>query len=202
MKPFYFFLITLFISLSSFSQPFEGGFFAGVSASQVDGDTYAGYNKLGLTAGGYISGDIKRNRNLKWKAELRYIQKGAFKKTSLENPDYYRLAIHYVEIPFLLQFYFQDKLYLEAGFSPDVYLFHREEDEYGEISTENGPEYHRFGVNAHAGIGYFITDQIILGIRNSYSVIPMREHASGQTYLLNRGQYNNVLGLSLYYHFK
>jgi opacity protein-like surface antigen len=187
-------------SIAAYSQPFEGGFFGGMSASQVDGDTYSGFNKVGLTAGGYVSSEF--NRQWKWKAELRYIQKGAFKKTSIENPDYYRLAIHYVEIPFMIQYFLNDQLFFEAGLAPDVYLFHNEEDEFGDIPGDEGPAYHRFGLNAGAGLGYFITDNIIAGIRNSYSVIPMRDHASGQTYLLNRGQYNNVLALSLYYHFR
>ena len=194
--------ILLLFSLPAFSQPFEGGFFAGLTASQVDGDTYAGYNKLGITAGGYISRNLGRSRNAGWKAELRYIQKGAFKKTSLENPDYYRLTIHYVEIPLLYTYVFHDKIQMEGGLSPDVYLSHKEEDEYSVIPADEGPGYHRFGLNAIAGAGYWITEQILLGIRYSYSVIPMRDHASGQTYLLNRGQYNNVLGFSMYYHFR
>jgi len=193
-------IILLFLlPLSSFSQPFSGGFFAGMSASQVDGDTYAGYNKIGLTAGGYISSEF--NRSWKWKTELRYIQKGAVKKNTIEDPDYYRLAIHYVEVPFMVQYYINEQLYLEAGLAPDIYLFHKEEDEIGDIPSNEGPAYHRFGLNAGAGVGYFITENIIIGLRNSYSAIPMRDHASGQTYLLNRGQYNNVLAISLYYHF-
>lgn len=190
----------LSISFASFAQPFEGGFFAGMSASQVDGDTYSGFNKIGLTAGAYIGSDI--NRQWKWKAELRYIQRGAFKKTSVDDPDYYRLTIHYVEIPFIIQYFVNDPLFLEIGLVPDIYMFHKEEDEYGDIPVEEGPAYHRFGLNAAAGIGYFITDAIIIGLRYTYSAIPMRDHASGQTYLLNRGQYNNVLAVSLYYHFR
>ncbi len=192
--------VSIFISTPLWAQPFEGGFFAGLSTSQVDGDTYSGFDKLGITAGGYINSEI--NREWEWKAELRYIQKGAFKGTSLQNPDYYRLVIHYVEIPLLMQYYISDDLFLEAGLAPDVYLGHKEEDESGIIPGPEGPAYHRFGLNATAGGGYFITDRLVAGIRYTYSVIPMRDHASGQTYLLNRGQYNNVLALSFYYHFE
>jgi opacity protein-like surface antigen len=195
------FLTTIFllVILQAYGQTFEGGFFGGLSASQVDGDTYSGFDKLGITAGGYISNEI--NRDWSWKAELRYIQKGAFKGTSLENPDYYRLVIHYVEIPLLAQYIIDDRFYLEGGLAPDVYLYHKEEDENGDIPKQEGPDYHRFGLNAIAGGGYFINENLIIGARYTYSAIPMRDHASGQTYLLNRGQYNNVLALTLYYHF-
>lgn len=195
-------LLVFFIlapSAQSFSQPFSGGFFAGMSASQVDGDTYSGYNKAGITAGGYVGRDI--SRNLSWVAELRYIQKGAFKKVSVANPDYYRLAIHYVELPIMLRYFINDNLYIEGGLSPDVYMFHNEEDEFGDVPRDEGPDYHRFGLNAGGGAGYLISDRLGIALRNSYSVIPMRDHASGQTWLLNRGQYNNVLSVALYLHF-
>lgn len=200
MKKTFLLAFSLFASLSLWSQPFEGGFFAGFSASQVDGDTYSGFDKFGITAGAYINREI--NREWEWKAELRYIQKGAYKGTSVENPDFYRLAIHYVEIPIVIQYYINDEFFLEAGLAPDVYLTHKEEDEHGIIPERESPNHHRFGLNATAGGGYWINDHLNAGIRYSYSAIPMRDHASGQTYLLNRGQYNNVLSLSLYYHFE
>ena len=182
------------------AQPFEGGFFAGVSASQVDGDTYSGFDKLGLTGGAYIARDISRNSN--WKAELRYIQRGSYKKNTEQDPTLYKLTLHYVEIPLIYQYSVNKKVKPDGGLSPEVYLFHKEENEYGELRAEDYPAFHRFGLGANFGANYYITDRLIAGIRYTYSIIPIREHASGQTYMLNRGQYSNVLSFSFYYHFK
>ena len=192
-------LSTFLFTQNILAQTFEGGFFAGLSASQVDGDTYSGFNKAGLTAGGYISAELTRNSG--WKAELRYIQKGAYKKNTEQDPTLYKLTIHYIEIPLMYQYWINDRIILEGGFSPDIYLGHKEENEIGELEGEERPDYHRFSIGANAGVAYKITDNIIAGARYTYSIIPIRDHASGQTYLLNRGQYNNVVSFSLYYHF-
>ena len=193
-------ILLLFLFDISYAQPFEGGFFGGVTFSQVDGDTYGGFNKMGISAGGYITKEINRKSN--WKAELRYIQKGAYSKPTEENPALYKLIIHYVEIPLMYQYHINKEIILDAGISPDIYIFHKEETQDGEDPPEDGPAYHRFGLNGNIGIYYALNEKLSVGARQSYSLIPMRDHASGQTYLLNRGQYNSVISFTLYYHFK
>ncbi len=199
MKIFSSFLVLFALATTiSMAQPFGGGFFAGISASQVDGDTYAGYNKLGLTAGAYILRDI--SRKLDWKMELRYIQKGAYHKGPEQNPSLYKLTVHYVELPVMLQYRFQDKILFDAGLAPGVFLFYREEDENGEFPGDN--PFHRISLDAFAGANYALTDHLIAGLRYSYSVIPIRDHPSGQTYRLNHGQYSNMFSFTLYYQFE
>ncbi len=197
-------LLTILLSLSiispCFPQLFEGGFFAGFTASQIDGDTYSGYNKPGITAGAYISRDLQNQLN--WKAELRYTQRGAYNKGNIQNPSLYKLTLHYIELPLILQYEALNKVILEIGLSPELYLFHREEDEYGVLRQEDYPEFHPMGIGGLAGVNYKLTNHIIAGTRYCYSIIPIRDHASGQTYLLNRGQYSNVISLNLFYHFK
>ncbi len=200
MKHFITIFCLLFISSLAHSQVFEGGFFFGMTASQVDGDTYGGFNKMGLNAGGYITKEISRRAN--WKAEIRYVQKGAYNGPTNENPSLYKLLIHYVEIPLMYQYHINDKVIVDAGISPDIYLYHKEEDEYEIKDPDDGPAYHRLGLNGNIGVYYSLTDRLIAGARQSYSLIPMRDHASGQTYLLNRGQYNNVISFTFYYHFE
>ncbi len=43
------------------AQEFNAGIFGGVTASQVDGDSYGGYNKLGFTAGVFVNREIDNN---------------------------------------------------------------------------------------------------------------------------------------------
>jgi hypothetical protein len=195
-------LIFLFIiiSFSSYSQQFEGGFFAGVSASQIDGDTFSGYNKGGFTAGAYITREITRNIN--WKTEIRYIMKGSNSNYSEENPVYYKTTLHYAEIPLLAQYFFKGKAFFEAGLVPEILLASKEEDESGPPPSYYILPFHRFSLEATAGMGYFLTKNIAAGFRFNYSILPCRDHASGQTFLANRGQYNNVVSFSVYYHFK
>ena len=182
------------------AQPFSGGFFAGVSFSQVDGDTYAGYHKPGLTAGAYIT--RKFNLRTGWKAELRYIQKGAYNKGPASDPSFYKLTLHYVELPLMVQYFVNEHVILDAGLAPEVYIFHREENQDGELREQDYPPFHHFGLGADGGVYYKFNEHIITGARYSYSLLPIRQHASGQTYHLNRGQYSNVLSFTLYYEIK
>jgi len=193
------FLLFISIPLLSFSQQFEGGFFGGISASQVDGDRFSGYNKVGLTAGAYATRKI--NRKLDWKTEIRYIQKGAYKKNTETDPTMFRTSLHYAEIPLLLQYFYNKKVFLEGGLVPEILLASREENEDGIIPSGQSLPFHRFAIEGTAGAGYFFTRSMAAGFRYTYSILTARDHASGQTYLLNRGQYNNVLSFTIYYHF-
>jgi len=40
---------------------------------------------------------------------------------------------------------------------------------------------------------------VAVHFRFNYSILPIRAHPSGQSYLLNQGHYSNVLSIALYY---
>jgi hypothetical protein len=98
----YLIFISLYLFLGAIkgsSQIFEGGFILGMTASQVDGDTYSGFDKIGLTSGAYIQMEISDNSALKM--ELRYTQRGAYNKQDDQNPGFYKLNLHYGELPLM-----------------------------------------------------------------------------------------------------
>jgi hypothetical protein len=185
-------------SQALFSQQFEGGFFAGITASQIDGDLLSGYNKLGLSAGAYFTRSI--NRKIIYKSELRYIQKGARTKNTVSTQSILNTTLHYTEFPLILQYYFNKKLFAEAGLVPEILLFARREEDG--LPVDNiSPHFHRFTVEGTTGAGYFFTDNLAAGFRYSYSLLPARNHFAGQTYRFNRGEYNNIICFTFYYHF-
>ena len=192
--------ITLIFTLPSFSQNFEGGFFAGFCASQIDGDSFSGYNKAGITAGAYVTRKI--NTNISWKSEIRYIQKGAYKKNTELDNTMFKTSLHYAEIPLMLQYFYNEKVFLEAGLVPEILMASKEENQDGIIPSDQSLPFHRFSIEGTAGAGYFLTDNLAAGFRYTYSLLTARDHASGQTYMLNRGQYNNVLSFTIYYLFR
>ena len=49
----------------------------------------------------------------------------------------------------MYQFHIKKEIIVDAGISPDIYLFHKEEDEYDVIDQADGPAYHRFGLNGN-----------------------------------------------------
>lgn len=200
MKPRQYYLILygiFLISLPLGAQEFKGGAVAGLTASQVDGDTFSGFDKLGFTAGAYVYRML--GRQVSAQMEIRYTMKGATDKGSPDDPNFYLLVLHYAELPLALKYHYQEKVILEAGLSPDYTVTYREEDETGILPEEEYKPFHKFGLSAFAGIGYRFLDRFTAAVRYSYSAIPIRPHSSGQTYLLNRGQYNNVLLFSIYF---
>ena len=62
-------VLTALTCSKTFSQPFNAGLIAGATISQVDGDTYYGYNQLGWTAGAYVN--LPVSEHFAAQAELR-----------------------------------------------------------------------------------------------------------------------------------
>ena len=81
---------------------FDGGPVAGINASQVQGDDYTGFNKLGLSGGAFI--DI-RNPDNYWgiRLEMHYAEKGSRRGGDPEvGTTTIELRMNYIDIPVLL----------------------------------------------------------------------------------------------------
>jgi hypothetical protein len=192
-----FLVFLLFVPLFAFSQYFKGGVVAGLSASQVDGDTYFGFNKLGLLGGGWVRWMF--TDDVSGQLELRYIMKGAYAVDNVNKPYYlYKLVLHYVDVPVIINYHYRERVLFQLGLSPEFLVLNREYDANG-VTPEDAPPFHLLNLSAIGGISYVFLERFAANVRYNYSVLPIRAHASGQTYLLNRGQYNNVLTFSIYY---
>ena len=193
-----------------FAQQFQAGILSGISTSQVDGDTYAGYNKLGFTAGGFISTKISSKG--KWNAsfELNYIQKGSRKNPHPDKGDYtsYKLKLNYIEVPILLTYSFttidslggrsQERHFsLEGGLAFAVLVHSEEEDMGGPVF--NASSFQKYDYSAIVGLNYFITKHIGFNVRTEYSVSPVRKGGTSSYYynwthnFLKPGFYNNLI---------
>ncbi len=194
----YILLILLLYPLTFFAtaQNFEGGALLGLTASQIDGDDYKGYNKVGLQGGAWVKRMF--TYTVGGQMEIRYVQKGAFKKPSANDPTYRKTGLHYVDIPLMAQFFYNEDVVFELGIGPEVLITARAQDEYGQIDIRD-PQYYRFTMSAIVGIGYRFLDVMSVNFRFNYSVLPIRPHESGQSYLLNNGKYSNVLSIALYW---
>lgn len=198
-------LLLIFFPLSLFSQRFNGGILAGGVISQVDGDTWSGYNKFGFLAGGYVT--LRLSPHSSFQMEMEYIQKGSRKNNDLEKDDFnsYLLRLHYLEIPVLYQFTFAKRFAAEAGPAMDVLLgSYEEKDGIPDPPTEPLREVTLSGI---LGLSAYLTTHLKAGFRFNYSLISIRNTdppypASYRKILFEWGQYNNVLSLSLSWDFK
>ncbi len=196
MKHFLFIFLLSALSVIVSSQNFEGGVLLGLTASQIDGDDYRGYNKVGLQGGGWVRRMF--TYTLSGQMEIRYVQKGALKTNTVDDPTYYRMALHYIDIPLMAQYVYNENVVFELGIGPEVLMTAKAKDEYGDAQIAD-PKHYRFTMSAIAGVGYRFLEVYSIHFRFNYSVLPIQAHSSGQSYLLNQGKYSNVLSFALYY---
>ncbi len=201
--------IVLFIlmccPLTALTQTFNGGIMAGGLVSQIDGDTWVGYHKVGYLAGAFVS--LKLSPHSSFQLEMEYIQKGSRHNPDPENisDQLYLFRLHYLEIPVLYQFSFGNRFSVEAGPALDVLLgYHEEQDGISDPPTEPVRNVTLSGI---LGAAVFITDHLKVNLRLNYSLISLRNSSAPypQSYrkiFFEYGQYNNVISLSLSWSFK
>ena len=195
------FLILLFglFSVAVFSQGFNGGLHAGISASQISGDNLSGFDKPGFYGGGFVNLFVNKKHGLQM--GLSYIGKGSRKlaKPNDGDPTSYKLSLNYIELPLLYKYVYRGEFGVDVGPYFSVLINSKEEDESGEISRV--AEFEKFDFGGLISLSYLITDNLKFEISISTSLTKVREHGSGSTYRLNKGQYNNVVMFSFGYQF-
>jgi hypothetical protein len=209
----------------SYAQTFKPGLLAGLTTSQVGGDGYSGFNKLGVTAGGFVRYNLRE----KWSAqfEIYFVQKGSRNAYSISENDptqsseYFICRLNYVEVPLMIKFNHRRFVY-EAGLYYaqliGFYMEYRNDDRsipsqvYNNITEFNSlAEFYNYepfldsDFGGLLGFGYKISENILGGIRISNSVTPIKKHDSNQIdrypTQLNIGWTNTVIAGTLRYTF-
>jgi len=181
----------------------------GITACQVHGDKYSGYNKLGFTGGLYVNALLKKKHSLEF--GIIYIQKGARKNQNAEKFDYtyYLLRLNYIEIPLIYRWQ-HNKFFYTVGLSYG-YLIN-----YYENSSELGNytglyPFLKSEYSFNIGLGMMIKPQIGVEVRTNNSYLTVRPWQSGfvQPYYntllwrtFNKGSYNNIMEVVLTYKLK
>lgn len=177
---------------------FRAGLKAGISTTEVHGDTYAGFDKFGFDGGATLNAKI----NEKWSAqfEILFVQKGSKHVGDASKGDYsyYYLQLNYVEVPLLLQ-YQHKKFVFEIG--PGIgYLVKAKESDHNGVVI-NGIPFNSTEISGSVGINYQIYKNFGINWRYTNSIFPIRKFASGASTLSKPGLRNNVLAFTLTYTF-
>lgn len=189
-------VVFLFYLIPVRAQTFRAGLTGGISTSQVAGDTHGGFHKAGIKGGAFSRIIFSEKWNVQF--EIIYIQKGSKKIARPEKGDlgFYLLKLNYIEVPLLVK-RSHGKFMYEAGPGFGVLIY---EEEYNEMMDLTGMRpCNKTEISFNIGINFKLNEKIDVNCRYTNSLLPIREHASGATHLLNRGQYNQVLSFSLYY---
>lgn len=191
------FLISFFII--GYAQKFNGGAMIGLAASQVAGDRYSGFNKVGPIAGFFVNFQPAERSSFQF--ELYYVQKGSKKNANYAIGDdtSYLLRLNYVEMPLLYKFHF-GRFAIEAGPSLAFFMGGYEEKNGEDVKAD---DFAPITFQLNLGVVFNITENWMVGIRTNNSFTNLRnETHTGHVYRLgSHGQFNDVLMLSLVYQF-
>jgi hypothetical protein len=190
-------LILLFISLNliSFAQNFKAKLYAGAAGSQVSGDELSGFNKGTALLGLGVTYPVKATSAVS--LQLYYLQKGSRKPSNLDqgDPTTYLMRLNYIESTISYDFSLSRKIYLRTGPSIGYLVSSKEENQDGILG--NRTNFSPVDISLMGAIGYPFSNSWNFEFGYLQSLLAIREHGSGETYYLNKGQYNSVITFTL-----
>lgn len=196
MKKIYTLLIGAFVSVSVYGQAFSGGVLGGFNASQVDGDTYSGYNKFGFAFGAYTSTQF--TEKISGELQIKFMQKGASKPVTEDDVTRYTSKLNYIEVPILLRY--QQSKKISWHFGPGFgYLFkYSVEDENGPL-TGGSIGFRNFELSGIAGMQYQIIEKLGVSLSFLYSITSISDYVRDPIHFRQPGQYNNLFSVMVSY---
>lgn len=191
---------------------FYGGLVAGANFTQLDGDNYAGYHKVGLNLGGIMY--ARFDEHIAASIEILFSQKGAHGHKEQEVAgayiQSYDVTLNYAEVPLQLCYFDRRKSHFGAGFSIARLVT---VDEKGSGRAAGGAlnvnfddyPFRKMDYNFIIGGSLHIWQGLFLNARFQYSLRPVRKGTIGQElppYFSGRGeQYNNMWTVRVMYLF-
>ena len=189
-----FLLTALLCNLSLFAQKFEAGFVGGFSASQISGDGLAGFDKGGTRLGAYISYPLK-NKRINFEVGMQYLQKGSKEPSGEHGISNYNMNLHYVEVPFTVNYSLKSGLLLETGIGAGVLVNYTEENANGTLLGESP---NTLALDFLCGIQYQVFEQLKINVRYGNSITPIRKE-SVENSLENKDWYSSLVTFALMY---
>jgi hypothetical protein len=212
MRKLFLFILLLAVSFVTEAQ-FKGGFYVGINGSQVDGDNYVGYYKLGLNIGPTAMYPISKRFDAAF--EILYSQKGSQSKIIEGFPRQLFFKLDYIEVPILINFHAPntesfkkdkdqklDKVILTAGLSIARMVNDTLDRNPIPGYPNNLPEDvffrpNHLDFNLILGGAYQLTDHWQINIRYNYSITPIGFSSNSRS--RNQGLYNNLVSFRIGY---
>ena len=198
----YFLIIVISVFLINFceAQRFDGGVLLGLSASQIDGDRYAGFHKAGLAGGVWVN--TRLDKNFTAQIEIKYIGKGSAPQKDIPDPDFYRIRLQYIELPVIIRYNIYENLNIELDIEAGTSVGYLIAGDYA--TDRNGylkldPQPNEFELATQIGINFKFSKKFSLDVRHSYSVMPIRKFGYGLPSFISGALSNNIAVVSLYY---
>jgi len=176
-------LLFILFTCPILAQNFDAGFIGGFTASQISGDGLAGFDN-----------PLKKKMN--FQVEMQYIQKGSKSPSGKEGFSNYTMNLHYLELPFTLNYKLKDGIVLESGLGPGILFAYSEKDEIGELG---GISPSIFALDFLCGLHYQFLDNLKIGVRYGNSLLPIRGKSNISDSEKNKEWYSSSVSFALMY---
>jgi hypothetical protein len=189
---------------------FYGGLIVGGNFTQVDGDNYAGYHKVGINAGAIVY--TLFDEHFAASLEILYSQKGSRGHKPQETVTHaiiesYNIKLNYAEVPIQLNYFDRRRSHFGAGFSVARLVSVKEDGvlvQQPPQSFENYP-FKKMDYNFIIGGSLHLVKGLFLNTRFQYSLVPIRKGKRGEDLPLEFSgrdeQFNNMWTVRLMYLF-
>lgn len=185
---------------------FYGGLVAGANFSQVDGDSYAGYHKIGMNVGGIMY--VHLADHFAGSIEILFSQKGSRGHKAQESGNAgevisrYNIDLNYAEIPLQINYFDKRRSHFGGGFSYSQLITSKETiiTNFRTVNTDT-LKFRKADLNFVLGGSLHLVKGLFLNLRFQYSLIPIRTKENIDLDFGRAEQYNNLFTLRLMYLF-
>jgi len=185
---------------------FYGGLLAGANFTQVDGDSYAGYHKVGLNFGGIMYANLADH--VAASIEILFSQKGSRGHKVQESGQKgvfiqkYNINLNYAEIPIQINYFDKRRSHFGAGLSYSQLISSKEtiQTSIGNVGTDS-LKFRKADLNFILGGNLHLVKGLFLNLRFQYSLFPIRTKDNINLNYGRAEQYNNLFALRLMYLF-
>ena len=184
---------------------FYGGLIAGANFTQIDGDNYAGYHKVGINAGGVVYARL--GEHLAASIEILYSQKGSRGHKEQETGGglilSYNAKLTYAEVPLQLNYFDRRRSHFGAGLSIARLVSVKEDGVFVPTSTPTNFDAYpinKMDYNFIVGGSLHLVKGLFLNARFQYSLVSIRNDVPYP--FAGRGQqFNNMWTVRMMYLF-
>lgn len=160
---------------------FYAGFVAGCNITQVDGDGYSGYHKIGLNFGPVAYARFSDHFGAS--LAINFSQKGSISKNYTEDAsglgyvDDYSIKLNYIELPLLLHVFTGNRVNVGVGASYARLISAKETAiTYAQINIDpNVYPFRKNDFNVMGEVNYMFYPGWFIGARYAYSLATIRD---------------------------
>jgi len=177
---------------------FKGGILAGPIASQISGDGLGGWDKIGFSAGAWVS--VPFSEKSAMTISMKYITKGSRTKRDTLTFNMFAYHLNYIDVPVLYSYrVVRKKSSINFNIGPYAGVLLKQKVVANGYDYPVNPPFRAFDIGASLGVTWWLGEKFFFDLSSASSVLPTRPapNATNQYSFYEKGNYNQTLQFML-----